>query len=279
MPHEIGFVQNAGVLAHYMMLDKIKTFAEANGYTVLRYDTASVQRELILMAPGYSGTEQIYMGFKTYHDVGADYYNLTAASFVGYVAGNTFSAQPGAILCGIPAHNNRIDYWLTLNPQRIAFAMKVGTPVYESGYSGKFHKYAFNGQYPYPVFCGGMLSGEEAVRFSNTSHSMPYKGARAGARMRMNTGVWLQPECYPWSNSSLTGGTTQLRDTDGRQILMPIVLGDQNGDYGELDGIFYISGFGNAVENTLIIDGLTYVVIQDVSRTGFTDYYALRMDE
>ena len=48
-----------------MMLDKIKTFAEANGYTILRYDTAIANRELIMSAPGYSGSEQIFIGLYT----------------------------------------------------------------------------------------------------------------------------------------------------------------------------------------------------------------------
>lgn len=278
MPHEIGFVQNTGVLAHYMMLDKIKTFAEANGYVVLRYDTSIAQRELIMKAPGLSGTEEIFMGFRTYHDVGADYYNMTVAAFTGYVPGNTFATQPGAMLSGIPAHNNRIDYWLTLNAQRIALAMKVGTPVYESCYVGKFLKYAFNGQYPYPLFCGGMLNGEAATRFSNTAQSMPYKGSAANARMRFNTGVWLQPETWPWNNNNVAGSTTNIRDTNGSYALLPVILGDANGDYGELDGIFQISGFNNAVENTFTIEGVSYVVMQDVNRTGFIDYYAMRMD-
>jgi hypothetical protein len=48
--------------------------------------------------------------------------------------------------------------------------------------------------------------------------------------------------------------------------------------YGELDGIFMISGFNNAVENTFTLGGKSYVVMQDVSRTGFYDYYAMRLD-
>lgn len=277
MPHEIGFVQNVGVLAHYMMLDKIKTFAEANGYTILRYDTASFNRELIMKAPGLSGTEEIFMGFRTYHDVSADYYNLTVAGFTGYVSGTAFASQPGAMLSGIPAHNNRIDYWLTLNAQRIALAMKVGTPVYESAYVGKFLPYSTPGQYPYPIVVAGMLVGQPATRFSDTSHSMPYKGARNNMRMRFVDGVWKAPTLWPWSSDPYTG-TTQIRDLNGQYSLLPVVLHDTNGVYGELDGIFQISGFNNTVENTLTIGGLNHIVMQDVSRTGFVDYYAIRMD-
>lgn len=279
MPHQIGYVDNTGgVLAHYKMLETIRDFAFANGWTVLRYDTAPANRELILKGVGYTGEEEIFVGFRTYQDASADYYNLVAAAFTGYVPSNTFDTQPGAMLSGVPAHNNRIDYWLTLNPQRIALAMKVGTPVYESCYVGKFLPYARPSQYPYPVIAAGMLSGTPATRFSDTSHSMPYKGSRANMRMRFNDGVWQQPECWPWNNAYIAGATTQQRNTGTNYPPNPVVLCKAQGIYGELEGVRHISGFNNGVENTFTLDGVQWVVIQDVSRTGFNDYYALRMD-
>ncbi len=275
MPNQVGFVDNTGQLAHYNMLQVIRDFAVANGWTQLRYDTAPANRELILRSTGLSGTEEIFVGFRTYQDSTADYYNLVAACFTGYVAGNTFDTQPGARLSGVPAHNNRIDYWLTLNAQRIAIAMKVGTPVYESLYVGKMLPYSLPSQFPYPIVCAGMLNGTPATRFSETTHSIPYKGNRANFVMRNQAGAWEQVYSWPWQNAYLQA----LRDTNNNYPLIPIVINDNVGNtYGELDGIFFISGFNNAVENTLSISGVNYVVIQDVSRTGFTDYYAMRLD-
>lgn len=284
MPNAIGYVDNAnGQSAHYNMLQKIKDFAADNGWQVLRYVTNVDNRELILKGAGLSGTEEIFVGFRTYQDSSADYYNLVAAVFTGYVAGNTFDTQPGAYLCGVPAHNNRIDYWLTLNGQRIALAMKVGTPVYESAYVGKILPYGRPSQYPYPVVCAGMLYRDEQKRFSDTSISMPYKGNRAGMALRTNDG-WKQPYTHPWQNTSLTGtdgswNSYQLRDTGNSYPLLPIELNDNNANlWGALDGIHYISGFNNAVENTLTIGGVNYVVMQDVARTSHIDYYAMRLD-
>ena len=276
MPHQIGFVDNSGgTLAHYKMLEKIRDVAVASGFwQVMRYDTSVANRELILKGHGYSGSEEIYVGVRTYQDASADYYNLCVATFTGYVPSNTFDTQPSACLSGVPAHNQRIDYWLTVNPQRIACCMKVGTPVYEHFYIGKFFPYARPSQYPYPIVCAGMLSGAAATRYSDTSHSMPYKGNRVTLGMRFNTGVYLQPETHPWNNTYLAG-TTQLRDTNDSYPLLPIILNDANGIYGELDGIRYVSGFNNVVENTC---GPDWVVLQDVSRTGFTDYIALKLD-
>lgn len=276
MPHAIGFVDNTGgTLAHYKMLDKIREVAIASGFwQVMRYDTTIANRELILKGQGFTGTEEIYVGVRTYQDASADYYNLCVATFTGYVAGNTFDTQPGVRLSGVPAHNQRIDYWLSVNPQRIICCMKVGTPVYEHFYIGKFFPYARPSQYPYPMICGGMLNGATATRFSETSHSMPYKGNRVNLGMRFNTGIYLTPESHPWNNNYLAG-ETQLRDTNNNYPLLPIILNDGNGVYGELDGIRFISGFNNVTENTC---GYEWVVLQDVSRTGFIDYIAFKLD-
>ncbi|GHU11497.1 hypothetical protein FACS1894185_4830 [Betaproteobacteria bacterium] len=287
MPHDIGFVDNSSTLAHYAMLEKIKDFASANGWQILRYDDTVDNRELILKSAGYSGGEEIFIGLRTYQNADADYYNLIAGAFTGFVPGNSFDTQPGAALSGVPAHNQRIDYWLTINGQRLAGALKVGTPVYESFYIGKFFPYARPNQYPYPVICAGMLNGTPATRFSDTAHSMPWKGSRANLLMRFVDGAWRQPATYPWNNAYLAGvlapggqesSVAQLRDTGDNYPLIPVELMDTGGVYGYLDGIFHIAGFNNVVENTLTLAGDDYVVIQDVSRTGFNDYFALKLD-
>ena len=70
-----------------------------------------------------------------------------------------------------------------------------------------------------------------------------------------------------------------MRSINGEYSILPVVLNDNAANvYGELDGIVFVSGFDNAVENTFILGGKDYVVIQDVSRTGFYDYYAMRLD-
>ena len=100
-------------------------------------------------------------------------------------------------------------------------------------------------------------------------------------RMRDTDGTWQQIYCYPFSNATLAGGTSSLRDTGTYYHLMPVEIFDGAGKtnlYGALDGIYHMSGFDNTVENTVTIDGTTYVVIQDVWRTGFNDYYALKME-
>lgn len=247
-------------------------------WTVLRYDTASAVRELILKGPGLSGTEQIFVGFRSYQDVGADYYNVSVAGFTGYVPGNSFTTQPGYTESGVPAHNLSIGYWIAVNGQRILLGLKVGTPVYELAYVGKALPLAAPSQYPYPLVVAGMLNGIPAIRFSDTSHSIPFKGNRSNLKLRFVDGTWLQPHAWPWTSTHIAGGTAQVRETGTVYTLQPIFLhNNSSASYCRLDGVFHISGFNNAVENTLTIGGKLYVVIQDTYRTDFNDYIALEM--
>lgn len=279
MAHQIGFVDNTGTegLAHWQMLLLIKTFAEANGWTTLRYvnPTDGSNRELILQGTGLSGTEQIFIGFRTYHSVSADYYNMSTAVFTGYVAANAFTAQPGYMESGLCAHNLRIDYWLAVNAQRILIGMKVGTPVYEIGYAGKFFPYATPGQYPYPVVCIGTLSGVPATRYSDTSanHSCGAKGGLSSGKFRDVLGNWTV-----FNNSPFYRRSTSRRDTGGYYTAFKSVLFTTGNVWGELDGLRYISGFNNLTENTATISGIANVVLQDVFRTGIGDYFLLEMN-
>lgn len=271
----VGFVDNATMLAHQKMLETIRDVCLAEGWTILRYDTALTNHELIVMAPGLSGTEQIFCGVYCYQSSDADYYNLAVATMKGYVAANSFLTQPGiSPVLGVPAHNQRIDYWLSVNSQRLNVAMKVGTPVYESFGIGKFFPFASPGQYPQPLFAAGMLTSASATRYSETTHTMPWKGNRNNLRMHFNDGAWKTPLATPWGNSTMANS---VRPAETSYALYPVMLYDSGNVYGVLDGIYHITGFDNVVENTLSIEGKDYVVIQDVGRTSFGDYIALEL--
>lgn len=310
MAWDIGRADQTGVtgFAHKEMLLIIQEMAEDNGWETLRYDTSNpASHELILKGEGLSGTEEIFVGVRTYENVSADYYNLAVAGFTGYVPGNAWSAQPGFRESGVPAHNQAIDYWLIVNAQRIAFGLKVGTPVYESAYVGKIFPYATPSQFPYPLAVIGMLNGASATRYSDTSHTMGFKGNRVNCALRWLDGTYKQPLMYPQNNSWVAGGSTSnsneaLRDTGDAYPILPMVMCEATPNvFGELDGIGYVSNFNNTVESVIqvggtpvadnpawtaleraqeIIDagGVPHVCLQDVARTSFTDYFTMRLD-
>lgn len=305
MAYDINYVDNLGSegLAHWQLLLAIKTLAEANGWVTQRYTTPSdgSSRELILKGVGLSGTDEIYIGFRTYHDVSADYYNIAAAAFTGYVAGNTWALQPGFRESGIPSHNQRIDYYLQVNAQRINIGLKVTGPVYLSGGAGFYLPLGTPGQLPYPIYVAGMLNGAAATRYSDTTMSMAWKGNRVNLAIRFLDGTWKTPLTYPWNNPNIGGATRQLRDTNSNYPVMKITLCEAVPNlFGWLDGIGYVSNFDNTVESmvqiggTPIVDdagwtaqeraaaieaagGVPWICLQDAARTSFNDYFAMEL--
>ena len=284
MGYAIGtLTKGGGDNCHYQLLAAIKTLAEANGWTTLRYDAVSANREWIGKSLGLSGNEEIYIGIQTYQSVAGDYYNLLLGAFTGYVAGNTFDTQPGAQLSGVPAHNNAITYFITANAQRIVGCFKVGTPVYEHFYVGKFFPYARPGEYPSPLVCGGMLTASQDIRFNDTSQSFPYSGyyydtTNNRLYQRDQAGNWVQPSCWPFTNASdasyaLAGaqGTSTLVPAGTYYQIEPIILSQQSSDnspsnvWGEFDGVYFCSGFNNGVENVVQQGGSS-----TINQTGMT---------
>lgn len=245
-------------------------------WQTLRY-TASGDHELILKSTGLSGLEEIFIGFCGYHDVALDYYNITVAAFSGYVPGNSFTTQPGYTAMSMPTHNTNIPNWVSWNAQRVIVSVRVNTPAYTTLYAGKFFPYAMPSQYPYPIAVGSMLTAGAATRYSATTYTMPYTGSKNTFQIRSPAGIWIQPKCYPWGQRDMSA-TNFLVDTSGHYPLVPVVMYDSNGIYGELDGIYYVSGYNNLAENTAVIDGKTYVFLLNRNLTGFTDYFAMRLD-
>ncbi len=284
MGYAIGTVlKEGGDDCHYRVLAIIKTLAEANGWATLRYVSTGLDRELILKGVGLSGVEEIFVGFKCYQSISGDYYNINCGVFVGYIAGHSFESQPGAQFSAVQAHNNAVTYFITANAQRIVGCFKVGTPVYEHFYVGKFFPYARPGEYPSPLACGAMLNGAEATRFDNTSQVFPYPGyyystAQNRLYQRDQAGNWARPYCYPFtqgyqSTNALAGpqGSNTMVPAGAYYQLEPVILAQQTSDvnpsnvWGEFDGVYFCSGFNNGVEN-VVQEGGSSVVDQ----TGLT---------
>ena len=201
--------KGAGDDAHYQVLAQIKALAEAVGWVTRRYDTGIAERELILFSDGTSGTESIYVGFKCYQSIGADYYNLLAADFTGYVPANAFESQPGYRGSGVPSHNLAVNYFMTANKRRIAGCMKVGSPVYTHFYTGKALAWMRPGDFPSPLVVAGHFDGREAKRYSDTQW-FPYKGKGGSTDaayndghlyLRDQTGQWNKRRVSPFSNA------------------------------------------------------------------------------
>lgn len=330
--------------AHYRVLAAIKTLAEAVGWTVERYDTGIAERELILHSTGVSGTESIFVGFKCYQNVAADYYNLLAATMMGYVSANAFETQPGFRGSGVPCHNLACSYFITANKRRIVGGLKVGSPVTAHFYVGKYLPYVRPGNYSSPLIAAGHYNGREAKRFSEAQW-FPYKGLKGSTDsgytdgnlwLRDAAGTWKRVRISPFSNAAdsqtsayalageyvdTVGPTTRALvpanvDEDEPQYqLEALVLYElslaafdatrqtypaSGNVFGELDGVFQVSGFANSGENVMqiggssvvdqtgltpleavdairAVSGRAFVILQDWNRNSWRDYVAVEM--
>lgn len=231
----------------------------------------STPLQIILKGPGLAQQDEIYCGFKIYDLPTSDIYNFKLAAFTGYLDSASFETQPGiSSQMAAALWNANMPYWLAVNGQRITAVVKVNT-VYEPFYLGKYFPYASPGQHPYPIAIGAPLSSPSVVDYSSASLALPYQGTSARLQIRDAGGAWLQPDCWPWNN-----GNT-YRDIGGEQPVLPIVLNDGGPNlWGELDGVYYCSGFGNASENTIDIGGTSHLVAQGIAATGNDDYFCMR---
>ncbi len=296
--------KGAGDDTHYQTLAQIKALAESVGWVTQRYDTGIAERELILFSTGTSGTESIFVGFKCYQSVGADYYNIIAACFTGYVAANAFESQPGYKGSGVPSHNLAVTYFMTANKRRIAGCMKVGSPVYTHLHVGKMLPWMRPGDFPSPLVVAGHFNGREAKRFSEAQW-FPYKGIKGSADagyndgnlyLRDQTGTWSKRRVSPFSNaggastsySSLAETYVGGSGSSNRCLVpagatyqpQPLVLYDlafgsfdataqtypaTGNVFGALDGVNMNSGFNATAETVMQTGGSS-----TVDQTGMT---------
>ncbi len=292
MAFEIGTASG-----HYDLLAKIKTFVETalpsgQRWIPQRTDSTTDNHEVIWKAPGLDGLQELYMGLKTYQSITSDYYNIMVQGQTGYVPSNSFETQPGRHgKIGTPLWNQAIPYWFIGNGQRLIVVAKIEN-VYESFYMGKYLPYATPQQYPYPMAIGGMCAESYSIdnhsiikRYSDTIQGAWFKGNQR-LTIRTAAGEWRMPDCFPYAGNNTLRNTASLStNPNGYYGLHPLIISENNGSgdgiihnvFGELDGVYWISGFNNAVENTVIISDITYVVLRDTYRAGFKDYVAIKL--
>jgi hypothetical protein len=269
----------------------------------------SGQYETILRGPGLADDDDIYVGIRTRQSVPSDYYNWTIGGYTGFDAGLTFTTQPGYFAGTWPQvylTNNAIKYWFVANGRRFVVVAKVST-VYEMCYMGLILPYLPSTILPYPLLIAG-CGITSALRWSDTSnghnHGIMYPMSpetsvesallNATSCTRFYDGGWkgLQTmygssftatsarALWPYSTPSVYTVGNLATNIDGSYTLFPIIphqVSPTGEAYGELDGCYQVSGYNNAVENIVTVDGYDHLVVQNVYRTTRSSYWALRL--
>jgi hypothetical protein len=263
---------------------------------------------------GGSPADPAIVGAKAFSNVGADYYNWRLGGFIAFDSGLAFESQsgyigamPGSLSSPVlNCWNSSIAFRFYASGRRAIILAKVST-VYVCAYLGYPSTYMSPGAYPYPLIVGGSMAWDGAepgatdarwrwsyngAEMANFPIANPGSNTIWGCSLRMmrRDGVWMgfrpvvtagqsdsrQGKIWPYGNWGY-GSPSDLRtNLDGGFMLMPIVLQDAAPNvYGELDGIYALTGFGNAAENTVTIGGVANYVVPNVFRTTQTSYFAI----
>lgn len=268
MAYETGTASN-----YRDLLNRFRAFVTGNPTLVaagqawqeLRWVEQAATQELILKATGLSGNDEIYCGLYSSENPTYDLYQWKLLGYTGHLAGASFSGQPGVSSDHyLSLWNSPMTYWLVANGRRAILAVKVSTR-YMLMHLGFLMPYATPTQFPYPFFISGTDNYYYGGRrWSDVSTQWNYQ-------MRGIAGNWATPSRYP-------SGHTYKYSPGNVYPLTTFVIYDGNAIYGEIEGLYHVSGFGNASENLITVDGVDHLVLQDVASTGIGNYVALRLE-
>jgi hypothetical protein len=294
-----------GTATNYLdLLDKLRLFASTNATLVGLGQQWAVERwtggnELILRGPGLSGTEEIRAGLKGYFDTGNDYYNWEACGMHGFLAGSAFDAQPGTSRgVFLPLWNGAIPYWFVGNGDRLIVVAKVST-VYQLLHLGRILPYGQPTHYPAPILIAAG-TGVQATRWSATAD--PHSNlTRPRGSSSTSCGVfnhvdntWADltvesnsvAKVFPWpwhwhSNYAQTESMTYIdTNPDGSYTLEPARLIQESPSVnllGEISGLAFVTGQGNAAENTITVGADTWLVVPNIYRSTRDAYCAVKL--
>lgn len=251
-------------------------------------------REVCLRGPGLAQADQIYVNLRTLSSNQGDLYNILARYATGFDDTKRIDAQPGNTGKDVAMllWNQSIKYWFIANGRRFIVIAKVST-TYASLYGGFILPYGLPSEIPYPIAVGA--SSAANTRWSDQTENHSSFWNPAGYSQSDVTSLYLRRTdggVDAFKNIQYTGDPlswtypyryrVEYRTSPGDSYaLEPVVLySSSNGGnvWGELDGAFAISGFNNASENTQVVNGKTYLVVQSGYRTRANDYAAILLE-
>lgn len=257
--------------------------------------SSAAEDQLYLKGPGLSGADEIYVNFRTVTDVGQDMYNWEIAGAVAYDAQNSYDLQPGMSPLGHCLFwDSTIPYWLIVNGRRFILIAKVST-TYHTLYCGLYLPYATSSEMPYPMaIMTSSGNNEPKIRWSAGTYQISgfWDPVDGSSYIRHWNGSWV-----PMANLAYHMGTTRSElhvscvwpweedygfgvNIDGNYGLLPAVMHSSYGNgnvLGELEGVYFVSGFSNGAEDIITISGDQYLVVQSTYRTERRDYAAIKL--
>lgn len=270
--------------------------------------------DILLKGPGSAGTDNIYVGMRLTENPDTDDFGMWLAGAQGVVptAESYFSHINSAPTMHVPLFNQATPYWFVANGRRFVVVAKVST-TFVAFYQGFFLPYATPLEYPYPMISSGCSRRQKRWSDENPGHThfcMPnisrwddqqgnlsypdygsYPENDGLLRVMSPSGEWVMFDnaydaykIFPWAAPSGQTAFTYGQRTlfGGNHMLYPATLvstgSRMRGTLGVLEGVFHCTGFGNSAENIITVNGVDHLVVQNMFRTGFKDYWALALE-
>ena len=256
--------------------------------------------EFAWLAPGLDGTKAIHVGGYPARTPASDVYNLALLAWRYHNADRSVMDQHHrSTRCVLSLSNVPMNYWFVANGQRVIVVVKIST-TYQMAYLGFGLPYEPPSVHPWPCIIAG-TSESLNLRWSSTDtfHRllfMPCDGAHAyfpdnlwrrlvnrlgggedGGTNSTYGKVW--PSAYDAQGNMLTWIRDRL---DGGQVLIPCVIVYAVNPifhvWGEIDGLYWTSGFGASAESLIAADGYDHLVINNIFRTSIQHWGAVRLD-
>lgn len=209
-----------------------------------------------------------------------------------------------------------MTYWFVANGRRFVVVIKISTS-FEALYAGLFLPYATPLAYPYPLFIGGSAgpisnNGPFNWRSEHTNHShFVEPNYNISSNANVESGAWMMSPQADWRRVAVvnaapvgihpvhTNGDFFYTQTNqdsyqanfvrgrmmdaygGDRMLIPCTLTQHeptSQTYGILDNVHRCQGVANAAENLITADGVDHMVVQNVYRSDFQDYWTIGLE-
>lgn len=258
-------------------------------------------------APGLDGKVAIYMNVMVFEALSAQIFNWFICGATGFDPTKTFEDQPGAQKTSqsydyfspsvYTLINSTINYWFIVNGRRAIIITKVGGDFFLA-HMGLILPYGKPSEYPYPLLISG-TTYQQTIGYTSSvlyNYYKPYS-IDPRAMLFIRDGFWGQVSntvstptlgnvaisTWPYYEiQSLTEANNIRGNLDGSFTLLPHILFSHQsgfvGQYGEVQGIFYIPGTGEAditTEDTITIGADTYLIFQNVDKVTRNDFAAV----
>ena len=273
------------------------------------------ERHLYLRGPGLAGTDQIHVNLRAYRDPSDIlYYNWELRGTVGFNTNEPYGNQPGtsprdpasATLGGprLTLINGNMNYWFVANGRRFIVLVDVNG-TWANMYGGFYLPYATPSEFQYPFYIAGNAALENQtpssgsfalgsffdppgvlnVPGSNAAYLRDFGGSwvsvanytSANGNVRQDTNVWP----FNFFKRETLNSDVAIQTPSDVSIPLPCIIHsslDGGNVFGELDGVYWVSGVGRSPTDTLTIGGDSYLIVRNAFRQNPSyDYIAVKL--